>query len=66
MNPTSEVAGEAAANLAVQQGFIPEGKPVGILSSSDNLSINAAGKAVQAVVEAAGFETVLVEISTLA
>lgn len=65
LNPTSEVAGGLGAQLAIDQGLVAEGTKVGILSSANNPSINAAGQQVQEVVEAAGFETVLIEANTL-
>ncbi len=65
LNPTSEVVAELGAQLAIDQGLVPEGTKVGILSSAGNPSINAAGQRTLEVVEAAGFETVLIEANTV-
>jgi hypothetical protein len=65
LNPTAEEAGLVGTTAAVEQGLVPEGAKVGILSSADNASINAAGLATQAVLEEAGFETELIEVTTL-
>ena len=64
LNPPSEVAGEAGAELIVAQGIIPEGSKVGILSSN-NPAIGAAGDAATAVLEAAGYTTTTIEVNTL-
>ncbi len=64
LNPTSETAGQLGAQLAVDQGLLPEGERVGILSSN-NLSIQAATSSAVEIIEGAGFETVVVEINTL-
>ena len=64
LNPPSEIAGEAGAELIVAQGIIPDGSKVGILSSN-NPAIGAAGDAAKTVLEAAGYTTTTVEVNTL-
>ena len=64
LNPTSEIAGAAGAQLAVDQGLLPDGEKVGILSTN-NLAIQAATESALEIIEGAGFETVTVEVNTL-
>jgi len=64
LNPPSEVAGQAGAELIVQQGIIPAGSKVGILGSN-NPAIQAAAASAAEVLEAAGYTTTTIEVNTL-
>ena len=64
LNPPAEVAGQVGAELAVAQNLIPEGAKVGILGSNNPAVLQAAGSATE-ILEAAGFETTVVEVNTL-
>ena len=64
LNPPSEVAGEAGAQLIVDQGLIPAGAKVGILDST-NPPIAAAGESAASILEGAGYSTTTITVNTL-
>ena len=64
LNPPSEIAGEAGAQLIVDQGLIPAGSKVGILDST-NPPIAAAGESAASILEGAGYSTVTITVNTL-
>jgi len=64
LNPPSEVAGQAGAELIVAQGIIPAGANVGILGSN-NPAIQQAASSAADVLEGAGYSTVTIEVNTL-
>ena len=56
------MAGEAGAQLIVDQGLIPAGAKVGILDST-NPPIAAAGESAASILEGAGYSTTTITVN---
>ncbi|MEC7878849.1 MAG: hypothetical protein VYE07_01350, partial [Actinomycetota bacterium] len=64
LNPPSEVAGQAGAQLIVDQGLIPAGAKVGILDSTSP-PIASAGESAAEILQGAGYTTTTITVNTL-